>query len=631
MKKINLILCALACLLTMSWTACTEDVDYTPTVPTDGVAGVYFPDGQASSFTLAEDTTAFSFFICRTETAGEKLVNLVIDADSAAATQLTIPTSVTFADGDSIAEIIVTYDPEKLVRGESYTFTASLAITDAMNYMNTAYEATAKFPVLAKWKSIGKGTYHDAYFFYEPYEVEFEQDSVNPNKFRLHLPYMPGFENTAVEGYEEGSYDTSVMTEYLEFRVLQAGETLNGVEITKTGLVSFGIYNTGFLHPSYGDYINIISPASFSSFASESALAKSYVKAWQDNGLPAQVQLAPYYYMMSVGGWNYSTADDMIVITFPDVVLGDFSIDVKYAGQYTDSDGLNTRAVAKVSFGADVESAKVAMAKTSDYEAVYNAMTEGSIETVELADSGYVSFPLDKSGFYTIVAVSIAEDKEQEVAYATFEYTGGGAIWESMGTGLFADGVVGPNFFAADDAGTPYYATYEVEIQRHLENEGVYRLVNPYAYDFANYLVSDQNTYIEINAQDPQCAYIPLQSTGLSLNGDVSMYSMAAYLLDQGTDFDTVKGYGVGGTMTDNVITFAGGSAENQTGLLLVYGDNIYFCGYPTVITLPTAAEATAKSLKATCVANKTMKLNKNLQKYTPSRFVVKTNPQLYR
>ena len=196
---------------------------------------------------------------------------------------------------------------------------------------------------------------------------------------------------------------------------------------------------------------------------------------------------------------------------------------------------------------------------------------------------------------------------------------------------MFADGVVGPNFFAADEAGTPDYATYEVEIQRHLENEGVYRLVNPYAYDYADYLVSDQTAYIEINAQDPQCAYIPLQSTGLSLNGDVSMYSMAAYLLDQGTDFDTVKGYGVGGTMTDNVITFAGGSGENQTGLLLVYGDNIYFCGYPTVITLPAAAEATAKSIKATCVANKAMKLNKNLQKYTPSRFVVKTNPQLYR
>ena len=85
MKKINLILCALACLLTMSWTACTEDVDYTPTVSTDGVEGVYFPEGQASSFTLAEDTDAVSFFICSTETAGEDLVDLVIDAVSAAA------------------------------------------------------------------------------------------------------------------------------------------------------------------------------------------------------------------------------------------------------------------------------------------------------------------------------------------------------------------------------------------------------------------------------------------------------------------------------------------------------------------------------------------------------------------
>lgn len=633
MKNIKHILCALACLLTLSWTACTDEVDYTPTVPTDGVAGVYFPDGQASSYTLSEDTTAFSFFICRTDSVGEQYVDLVVESDSAASAQLTIPTSVTFADGDSVAEIIVTYDPTKLVRGDSYSFNVSVAVTDAMNYKNTAYEAVAKFPVLADWQPIGKATYFDTYFFYEPYKVELEQNQVKPNQFRLHLPYMPGFENVEVEGYTPDSYDTDAMDEYLYFEVLEAGKTFQGVEITKPGLVYFDIYNTGFVHPSYADYINIINPASFTSFNNESALAKNYVKSWQDNGLPAQIQFAPWYYMMEHGGWNYTTADGMITITFPDVVLGDFSININYAGLYTDAEGLNTRAVAKVTLGEDVESAIVAMAMTDDPNEVYAAMAENSIETVQLTDSAFVSFPLNKSGFYTLVAVSYAEGEEKEVSYTTFEYTGGGAIWESMGIGQFSDGVVGPNFFAIDDAGTPYYTTYDVEIQRNVEKEGVYRLVDPYAYDFADYLMSNNKVYIEVNAQDPQCAYVPLQSTGLSLGnyGEVSVYSVAGMYVDEGYDVELIKEVGAGGVMEGNVITFAGGSANNQVGLLMAIQGNFYFCGYPTVITLPTAEAAAVKSIKARTTADKKMNRNAKQQKITRSKFIIQSNPQIFK
>ena len=53
----------------------------------------------------------------------------------------------------------------------------------------------------------------------------------------------------------------------MTFRVLRAGESFHDVDITKDGLVVWDIYNTGFVHPTYGDYINIISPASLTSFA----------------------------------------------------------------------------------------------------------------------------------------------------------------------------------------------------------------------------------------------------------------------------------------------------------------------------------------------------------------------------
>ena len=638
MKKINLIIGALVCLFAFS--ACTDEVGYTPTGATDGVNGAYFPAGEPTSITLTEDGSAFDISICRTDTLGDLVLNLDVQMDSAAAEVLTVPDTVVFKSGENTSIITVTYDATKLVRGESYNFVISIPQNDAMNYQNTAISFTAKFPPLANWISIGKGVYADSFLFYEGYEVEIERDSVNPDNYRIKRPYLPGFLNTEVEGYTSEDYDVDAMDEYLEFSVLRAGQKIYGaVDITKDGLVIWDIYNTGFVHPTYADYINIISPASFTSFANESQIAKSYVKVWQEsdkwkengflskeylenraNTLPAQIQLAPYYYMMSVGGWNYSTADDMITITFPGGVLGDYSVGVEYLGRFTDKEN-NEYAEIGVTMGDDVASVLLGMAMTGNTEAsdaasaVLNGILDGSIEPVVLTEAGSARFALVESGKYTAVAISVDENgKAQEAQYTQFQYVSADAPnvpevdpnegWNILGMAKYTDDFIASLFTDAEPC------TYDVEVQESDAIPGLYRLVNPYGAAFPYNEEGDWDTsnnyYLEINAVDPQGVYIETQQLGFDWGyGMFVASSVPAQLLDE-YDLEVIKSAGYCGTLADGVITF-------PTKTLLITAtalDGFYYANSNSAfrVELPSATKS-SKSVKS--IVNK-RSINKN-------------------
>ena len=630
MKKINIILGVLVCMFAFS--ACTEEIEYTPTGATEGVNGAYFASDEPTSVILTEDGSTFDIQIYRTDTVGDLVLNLSVELDSAAAEVLTVPETAEFKSGKNTSIITVAYDTTKLVRGESYSFVISIAQSDADNYKNTALAFTAKFPELSNWKSIGKGTYSDSFFFYQKYEVEIERDSVNPDKYRIYRPYLPGLLNEEIEGYNSESYNLDEMGDYLEFLVLRPGEKIGDVEISKDGLVIFDIYNTGFINPSYNDYVNIISPASFTSFDNESKIAKNYVKVWQEtdkwsedgwlsdeylenraNTLPAQIQLAPYYYMMTVGGWNYSTSDNMITITFPGVVLEDYSVGVEYLGRFTDKDD-NVFAEIGVSMGEDVAKVKVGMAMTGDASgddaaaAVLNGILDGSIEAVELTENGTARFPLNESGKYTVVAISYnADDEPQEAQYDQLQYViateptqpekpeeDPNEGWKILGMATYTDDFIASLFNGVDPV------SYNVEIQENADNPGLYRLVNPYGAAFPYNEDGDWDAsndyYLEINAQDSQGVYIETQQLGFDWGyGMFIASSLPAQYLDE-SDLETIKDAGYCGTLVDGVITF-----PTKTLLITATGlDGFYYANLNGAfkVELPSASKS-SKSVKA--------------------------------
>ncbi|MBR5332887.1 MAG: hypothetical protein IKV32_06310 [Muribaculaceae bacterium] len=609
MKKINLILGALVCLFAFS--ACTEEVEYTPATPDKGV---YFPSTLPTQVNLSMEDSVFNVQILRTDTVGEQTIALQVETTDEAGV-FTFPETVTFADGAQAADITIAYDAEKL----GYNFediTLSVDPTLASAYGGNAYAFSAGIP--EPWKSLGYATFSDAFFFYDTYQVEVQQNELNPAQFRLVKPFHEALK-VDDDGYWGGPWENT--DEYLYFSILQKNSTFAGENITKDGLVYFEPFNTGWNNPSYNAEVQLLHPAHFSALATEDSWTYNAVQSYQENGLPAVVQLAPMYYMDGVGGWNHTQEDGYVTIVFPGVVIKDYSVAVEYAGRFTDPKD-NAFADLNVSMGADVASVKVGMAASEDINGVLAGILNGSIESVELTAAGTARFALADAGKYTAVAVSYdAEGAPQEAAYTQFEYTVGAttSAWETLGMATYTDGFICSMYLM-----TP--ATYEVEVQANSEKPGIYRLVNPYGAAFPYNEAGDWDTskdyYLEINAQDPQGVYIETQPLGLDWGSGMFYASSACYQLLANYDLETIKAAGgYCGTLVDGVITFPHKklSVSDAPSEGWYYANLFYDLETKTVVdgsapfkvVLPSSASKSSKSVKA--VTNRVRADKKNV------------------
>lgn len=128
-------------------------------------------------------------------------------------------------------------------------------------------------------------------------------------------------------------------------------------------------------------------------------------------------------------------------------------------------------------------------------ESEYNGGIEGG-----LAKGSYTSSNAD--GAFRIIFPGCKEEQPEEPEQ-----------WKSLGEGQYTDAAVTPLYGMAPQ-------TWAVEIQKDTQNEGIYRLVNPYKAGVM--IVNGQNAgtdysgdvYIEFDIADPSCALLDLQLTG---------------------------------------------------------------------------------------------------------------------
>ena len=618
MKKINLILGALVCLFAFS--ACTEEVEYTPAT-LESANGVYFPSTSQPSIDLKADANTYDVEICRTETSAEEIVKLIVETDDTVGA-LQIPDSVVFAAGASKANLTINYDFEKMGYGKEFKvkFAIDPAVASTVGVAN--YEVI--FVVPEPWKSLGMATFADTYFFLDTYKVEIQQNELDPTYFRLVYPYHEAFE-VDDDGYFGGPWENT--DEYLYFQLLQPGSSLAGVPITMNDLIYFEPFMTGFEHPTYEVAMELIHPAHISSLAAESNFTYNKVLSYQENGLPAVVQIAPMYYMDGVGGFNYTQNDGIVTIVFPGVVVKDYSVGIEYAGRFTNASD-ETFADFNVAMGEDVASVKVGLAQSEDVNGVLAGILDGSIESVEMTEAGTTRFAIKDPGVYTAVAISYNADGEaQEAVYTQFEYSAaGGPVWNSLGLAQYTDDFVASLFTDVQPV------TYNVEIQESEDKPGLYRLVNPYGAAYPYNQEGDWNTssdfYLEINAQDPQGVYIETQALGFDWGyGEFLASSQTAQLLAN-YDLETIKAAGgYCGTLSEGVITF-------PTKALLVSAatlDGWYYANSNGAfkVVLPSASKS-SKSVKAITNRVKADKKNiggqrlKKMDRQLPKKFQMK-------
>lgn len=610
-KIFNIFTIVFLSVMALSLGSCTEEYEYSAADKVEGQQ-VYFSNALGSTLNLSDTESNFALTLNRIDTSSELTVNLTLSDESGI---YSIPSSVTFAQGDSAVQFNLSYDPAKLEYDVFNSVTIAIADADYTTpYGNSSYTFSAGMP--SPYVSIGKGRFSDAYLITGYVDVEIMQNQNNPNQFRVMHPYDEIAQMYAEEGYELSGEPA----EYLELEILQPGDVLNGISITMQDLVYFSETATGIVNPQYGGAMSIMHPVHFKDFQDESKWSHNVVTKYQENGTPAIVQLAPMYNIEGVGGLDYSQDDEMVTITFPGYDPKDYTMGVTYLGAFSSADG-DSYAMGNVTLGEDIEEAKVAVVEGNDANAALAQVISGAVETVTVTESGEVRIPCKYSGACTMVAIGYAEGEMQAYDAATFDFVLGPSQWTSIGTGLYTDYIL-CNFLTDKTTGEPEPAIeYPVTVQESNTTPGVYRLLSPYDPEvnpYGGYFDYDSSSSynIIINASDPDAVYMQMQPTGISAgqNGEVYILSNGGYEIDLGGSFDDLKAKGMlKGSLKDGIITF---DADELLFALTGTG-KIYYAaeGATPILKLPSATSSQAIAKAAKTRSN--------------TRMVVKSNPKL--
>lgn len=407
--------------LTLVLAACQEEKVEPGEKDLDGCYGVYFP-AQDKAVKLVLDPaepTSTKITVMRKNSEGEITVPVTV-ADTS---KLFKFAPITFKDGQAETTIDVTFDGI----GIGNTYLASLTIEDpayASKYNSNPISIDVKV-LREKWNNLGVGTWveHGVFNFDAPENVIIHQNDLDKTKYRIYMRYP----DPEKEGEEYALYSPK-SDEYLSLRLLKSGEVLKStkaeLKVDKDGLVLFDIFDTGIPYDTGAPNIWFVHPFNLSFPVNLWYYNK--VISYQDDGVtPAGIQLAPYYYINGLGAIDRSQEDGIITIVFPGAVLTDYTINVS-VGETVDGE-----IPVKFALGADVATAKYAVYEGELSKAAAerhaNAIVKGDEESKVVPETGAVSLTLDKSGVYSLVAVSLDDKNEfQESAVSTFNYVAKG-------------------------------------------------------------------------------------------------------------------------------------------------------------------------------------------------------------
>ena len=423
--------------------ACKENEDDDYKWATATGEQVFFSNDLSSKVDLDTAATSFSIPVKRMN-AGSAVTVPITAVDTFGV--FTYPTSVSFDAGQTESSISVGYngkDRKNFPYDKFMDITISLgdSATYSTPYGKSIYAFKAGVP--SPLKFIGIGTFADNFWFEAESEVEIYQNTMNPNEFRIMDPFTPMY--SMLNGQEP----------YVTVTVLQPGQTLYNVTITQKDLVYYPDINTGYFNSTYGADVYMVFPGRFTSLQSEAAWAHNKVLSWQDNGLPGQIQLAPYYYMFGVGGWNNSSQDGIVMITFPDYVPKDYEVALfNCAGVLTEADG-SVYAVGETELGEDCSAENtfaVVVPADADPDAVADAVAAGELVGTPV-ETGYYKVPIgEETGKLQVVLVVVENGEAKVVETVGFEYWGGGENpWTSLGIGLYTDDFVVPLYTRAGE------------------------------------------------------------------------------------------------------------------------------------------------------------------------------------
>lgn len=413
MKRLAYI--SLAFFATAALFSCTEKSTYEPGPQASG-AQYYFSSDQATSVNISHTTQSVSIDVFRVETGSASTATVSVVDESGLISSASSVTA-NFAAGSNKATLTFPITPSDWEFAKNYPVNFTI-FDESTPYGKSELTVTYKYPT--PLKSLGKAQLTENYFTGQTFTPQVYQSEIDPNEY--HIQKFMG-----------------AKSEDLIIHVTKAGDKFGNVSFTQAGLVYFDDAWSGI---SYGDvnssgtadqHIDVCHPAGFKTYSTdESKWAGSKVVLFQDNGIPAIVEIAPFYYISGLGGWDLTQNPANITIIFPGYEPKDYAVEANYAGLFTESDG-TVYGEASVTLGADLEGGVAVIVPGADEDAIAAGIEKLVSDEAVAFDGSTVRVPLPKdvqTGFYTIVVGGVADGVVQEVDAVPFYYQGGPLDWD---------------------------------------------------------------------------------------------------------------------------------------------------------------------------------------------------------
>ena len=564
-------------------TACSSDNNWQP----GSVSGqqVFFSNNLGSSYEISPTENSFSVQVSRYDKSGALNVPLTVTMNEGSI--FNVPTSVSFADGQDVANLVISYNPADIVYGKYDTITVVLndaAVTTP--YGISTYKFTAGVTEWVKLK--GSGLYRDDFIGSlwssvgnQVWDVDIYESAITLGSYKVATPYSPdyGFRKSKLWSNEE---------EILGYWK-NTGNCDMIIDATDPDFVYFQYFDSGLLDLPDEGMLGMTSYVWYwlrngNDLESIKAARPSYFGKLKDNVITFET---PKTLLMTMNGENelkwYGNANGMLAIALPGGVFSDYSASVVYEGIFTNPAG-EVFAMGSLTLGPDATNVKgIIMPANVDANAVADAIAAGELEAADVA-AGSFQLPISEemSGKLQIIIAVIDGEDVKTVATAEFEYYGGGANpWKSLGQGYFVDDMILPLFSYDPEP-------YPVDIEESTSTPGLYRLVKMYSAVAADFGVASGTGDVLVHAENPNGVYIPLQPLELTLgsNGPFSLSTDAGELVEE-YGFDAVYAQlpNIFGKLADGIITFPVLEGENSAGNPVNYqtwvylGEKAYFGG----------------------------------------------------
>lgn len=421
--------------------SCTDEYEHTDATATG--EQVYFKTTLASKYDLDLKKNNFQVEVNRINSVGELTVDIV--ATQKAGSIFTVPATVTFADGQTSANVTISYNPDVLASKEyGYGYYEDITLKVGKEEIKTPYgESSFTFSAgLTEWIDTDqKVQYRDdllsSAFGIDAmiYTVKLQKSSLNENRYRLSNPY---------------GEDTPLWNVFLNSN-LQLNKS-NGIifEILDDGYVYFdGIINMGLLQSQQFIYFSqaywaITTKGATLDELKQSQDADVFLGKFKDGVVTAN----PNSFIGGTGDGTVAGTQPgvfskgLFAIAMPGYEIADFSSKFTYTGRFTDVSN-KEYAQGTITLGEDVAAARwVLAADGDDIEYIIDGIKKGEIESNYITANEDVKIQMNESGKYTIVIVTYDKEGNAKGSSAdAFTFTMSSEVevadWQAVYIGTF--------------------------------------------------------------------------------------------------------------------------------------------------------------------------------------------------